>query len=262
LTDAGHEAGDGLDALLAALAAGAGHGGAEGITVEESAMFRRPPIRRKFKENNDVQGMHSAMQTHAAVLRYWPIMLIMSTQVIGVGSGCRATDDPPAAGPPVHITGLPSADAGSARGTSPALSPSSLSPPDSGARDAFVSTLPNPEFTSAGFEELHDRFLMPWHGTPQDRAALWARYQGKWVRWRGKLVSFTPSGATFKLLPSTLTFDVSAIFDADARRRLHAWRIGDQVPFIGRLDEANDLNQTFYLVHADVPTPPPSQPHR
>jgi hypothetical protein len=171
----------------------------------------------------------------------------MSTQVITGVAACRA-DDRPAAPPAIHSAAGPSAD----------TVPSGPAPEarDAGARDAFVSRLPNPEFTDATFEDLHDRFLMPWHGSQADRAAQWARYQGKWVRWRGKLVSFTPSGATFKLFPSTVTFDVSAIFDAEARARLHAWRIGDEVPFTGRLDQANDLNQTFYLVHGDVPPPP------
>src|SRR5438094_634816 len=66
-----------------------------------------------------------------------------------------------------------------------------------------------PEFTDAPFETLYPIFLQ--HKIAQGpKAALWAeRYHRRWVRWTGRIRSFTPNGITVRQLPFTSTFDVS-----------------------------------------------------
>src|SRR3954463_11263575 len=66
-----------------------------------------------------------------------------------------------------------------------------------------------PEFIDVDFAYLHPIFLR--HKIGQGpKAALWAeRYHRRWVRWTGRIRSFTPNGVTVKQLPVTSTFDVS-----------------------------------------------------
>jgi hypothetical protein len=108
------------------------------------------------------------------------------------------------------------------------------------------------EFTDATFEELYPLFLLR-KLKPGPKAALWQKYYGKWVRWEGRLVSFTANGVTFKQLSQTVTFDVSLWMEtaqrAGVRDQLH---LGDRVSYIGRLDSYDDIFRTLYLVHGQI----------
>jgi hypothetical protein len=112
-----------------------------------------------------------------------------------------------------------------------------------------------PEFVEDSFEALYPVFLLR-KIAPGPKAALWTRYYHRWVRWTGKLISFTVNGATFKHLDSTLTFDVSLYVEPGARARLHRYKIGDDVTYVGQLDSYDDVFRTLYLIHGDVVPPP------
>jgi hypothetical protein len=101
------------------------------------------------------------------------------------------------------------------------------------------------------FDELYPVFLMR-KVAPGPKAQLWTRYAHKWVRWTGTLVSFTRNGATFKHIPSTVTFDVSLYVDAPGREKLKQLKPGQTVTYVGQLDSYDDIFRTFYLVHGDV----------
>lgn len=106
-------------------------------------------------------------------------------------------------------------------------------------------------FAPDSFEQLYPLFLTR-RPTANTKAALWHQYQGKWVRWTGVLVSFSPNGATFKHIPNTITFDVSLQMAPEVRPKLDHLKLGDRVAYIGRLDTYDDVLRTFYLVHGDV----------
>lgn len=110
-----------------------------------------------------------------------------------------------------------------------------------------------PEFLDVGFEVLHPIFLK--HKiAPGPKAALWAeRYHRRWVRWTGKIRSFTANGITLKQLPVTSTFDVSLWVDNNQRQALRArYKLGDLVTYVGRLDSYDDVWRTLYLVNGAV----------
>src|SRR5262249_5522894 len=85
-------------------------------------------------------------------------------------------------------------------------------PPPPPANDAI-------EFVKEPFETLYSKFLL--HEIKAGpKAALWQKYYGRWVRWSGQVVSFTPNGMTFKQLANTVTFDVSLFVEASQKRGL------------------------------------------
>jgi hypothetical protein len=108
------------------------------------------------------------------------------------------------------------------------------------------------QFVNESFIDLYPKFLLR-KIPPGPKAALWRRYYGRWVRWTGTVVSFTPNGLTLKMRPETVTFDVSLFVDApqrnQLRKRLHK---GEHVTFVGRLDSYDDVFRTLYLVHGAV----------
>jgi hypothetical protein len=111
------------------------------------------------------------------------------------------------------------------------------------------------EFVDESFDQLYPVFLLR-KVEPGPKATLWNRYYRRWVRWSGTLVSFTANGCTVKEIPNTLTFDVSVIVDAANRERLHHYKPGDAITYIGQLEGYDDIFRTFYLVHGDVGPPP------
>lgn len=117
-----------------------------------------------------------------------------------------------------------------------------------------------PEFLDVGFEFLHPIFLR--HKIGQGpKAALWAeRYYRRWVRWTGKIRSFTANGITLKQLPVTSTFDVSLWINNNERAAVRArYKVGDIVTYVGRLDSYDDVWRTLYLVNGSVVGPPAQQ---
>jgi hypothetical protein len=85
------------------------------------------------------------------------------------------------------------------------------------------------------------------------KAALWQqRYLGRWVRWTGTLISFTPSGITLKHRPQTVTFDVSLTLEASARARLSRYKPGDRLVYVGTFDSYDDVFRTLYLTHGEI----------
>ena len=117
------------------------------------------------------------------------------------------------------------------------------------------SSASDPLFVADSFEQLYPLFLTR-RLAPSAKAALWHQYQGKWVRWTGRLVSFSPNGITFKHIRNTLTFDVSLQVRPEVRHKQAHLKTGDRVTYIGRLDTYDDVFRTFYLVHGDVSIPP------
>jgi hypothetical protein len=88
-----------------------------------------------------------------------------------------------------------------------------------------------------------------------EKAALWdGKYFGKWVRWTGRIMSFTDNGITLKNAYQTVTFDVSLWLEADQLALLKNMRLkrGDRVTYIGRLESYDDIFQKLYLVHGAV----------
>lgn len=141
-------------------------------------------------------------------------------------------------------------DLGTRDAASPAAARDTASPaavralPDGGSGDLIPET----------FEALYPIFLLR-KLDPVQKALLWNRYRGRWVRWTGKLVAFTRDGAAFRMLPGTTTFDVSLAVDARARAAVHRRPIGAEVTFVGRLDHYDDVFRTFYLTHGDLAPP-------
>jgi hypothetical protein len=108
------------------------------------------------------------------------------------------------------------------------------------------------EFTPAPFEALYPVFLVRRSMARGPKAAYWGQFAGKWVRWSGKLVSFSPNGITIKHLPQTVTFDVSLFMDAPARASLGAYHPGDRIVYVGQLDSYDDIFRTLYLIHGAI----------
>src|SRR5690242_15315800 len=72
------------------------------------------------------------------------------------------------------------------------------------------------EFIDEEFESLYPIFCIRRSMPLGEKAALWQRkYYGKWVRWTGKLMSFTQNGITIKQGTVTVTFDISLWLEAD-----------------------------------------------
>jgi hypothetical protein len=86
------------------------------------------------------------------------------------------------------------------------------------------------------------------------KAALWQqKYRGRYVRWTGRIASFTPNGLTIRERPSAITFDVSLWLEPAERVKVRAhYKRGDTVTYIGRLDTYDDVLRTFYLIHGGV----------
>jgi hypothetical protein len=112
-----------------------------------------------------------------------------------------------------------------------------------------------PQFVDVDFATLYPIFLR--HQIAQGpKAALWAqRYHRRWVRWTGRIRSFTPNGITLKQLAITTTFDVSLWINNRERDDVRArYRVGDEVTYVGRLDSYDDIWRTLYLVNGSVLT--------
>jgi hypothetical protein len=110
----------------------------------------------------------------------------------------------------------------------------------------------SPEFTAASFEALYPAFLVRRSMDRGPKAAYWQKFAGRWVRWSGKLVSFSPNGITIKHLPQTVTFDVSLLMDAYQQGRIRGYRPGDRIVYIGQLESYDDIFRTFYLSHGVI----------
>jgi hypothetical protein len=110
-----------------------------------------------------------------------------------------------------------------------------------------------PEFIDDTFEVMYPIFLR--HKIAQGpKAALWAsHYHRRWVRWTGRIRSYTANGITLRQLPITATFDVSLFLNNDERDAIRArYRVGDVVTYVGRLDSYDDVWRTLYLVNGSV----------
>lgn len=123
-----------------------------------------------------------------------------------------------------------------------------------GAADAAtLGAEAKPEFVGDTFDVLYPIFLR--HKIGQGpKAALWAeRYYRRWVRWTGRIRSFTANGITLRELPVTSTFDVSLWINNDERPAVRArYKVGDVVTYVGRLDSYDDIWRTLYLVNGSV----------
>jgi hypothetical protein len=109
------------------------------------------------------------------------------------------------------------------------------------------------EFIDDTFEFMYPIFLR--HTIAEGpKAALWAaHYHRRWVRWVGRIRSFTPNGITLRELPVTATFDVSLWVNNDERAAVAArYHVGDVVLYTGRLDSYDDIWRTLYLVNGSV----------
>ena len=122
-----------------------------------------------------------------------------------------------------------------------------------GKNGATFGAEASPEFIDVEFAYLHPIFLR--HKIGQGpKAALWAeRYHRRWVRWTGRIRSFTVNGITLRQLPVTSTFDVSLWVNNAEREALRArYQVGDLVTYVGRLDSYDDIWRTLYLVNGSV----------
>lgn len=122
-----------------------------------------------------------------------------------------------------------------------------------GAVDSDTTADLTPEFSDVTFAELYPIFLR--HKVARGpKAALWAqRYSGRWVRWTGRIRSFTANGVTLRELPTTTTFDVSLRINHDQQAATRArYNIGDVVRYVGRLDSYDDIWRTLYLVNGSI----------
>jgi hypothetical protein len=112
---------------------------------------------------------------------------------------------------------------------------------------------PAPQFIDVTFDFLHPIFLR--HKIGQGpKAALWAeRYHRRWVRWTGRIRSFSANGITLRQMPVTSTFDVSLWINNNEREAVRArYKVGDVVTYVGRLDSYDDIWRTLYLVNGSV----------
>jgi len=159
------------------------------------------------------------------VKRSWlgPIMCIMSTPLPGCAD--KTSEAPPAAAP----------------GTRPAeRAPATIAPP--------------PEFIKETLEDLFPIFCVYRSMPLGEKSALWQKkYGGRWIRWSGKIRSFTPNGMTVQMRPEALTFDLSLWMDADHAQfaRTH-YKVGDHVRFSAQLSSYDDVFQKLYLSHTTI----------
>jgi hypothetical protein len=110
-------------------------------------------------------------------------------------------------------------------------------------------------FVAADLDEMYPIFLTRQVMAEGPKAALWQqRYLGRWVRWTGTLISFTPSGITLKHRPQTVTFDVSLTLESSAREQLvkRGYKAGDRLVYIGTFDSYDDVFRTLYLTHGQI----------
>lgn len=108
------------------------------------------------------------------------------------------------------------------------------------------------EVVDETFDQLYPVFLLR-KLAPGPKANLWhTRYQGKWIRWTGVLVSITANGATFRQIPATVTFDVSLMLDPGTRAKLRRYPPGTRITYVGRLEHFDDVFRTFYLDHGAI----------
>ena len=122
-----------------------------------------------------------------------------------------------------------------------------------GKNGATFGAEASPEFIDVEFSYLHPIFLR--HKIGQGpKAALWAeRYHRRWVRWTGRIRSFTANGITLRQLPITSTFDVSLwVNNAERVALRQRYKVGDLVTYVGRLDSYDDIWRTLYLVNGSV----------
>jgi hypothetical protein len=112
---------------------------------------------------------------------------------------------------------------------------------------------PLPQFVDDDFDRLYPIFLQ--HKIGQGpKAALWAqRYHHRWVRWTGRIRSFSANGITLRQLRITSTFDVSLWLENNQREKIQQeYKVGDVVTYIGRLDSYDDIWRTLYLINGTV----------
>jgi hypothetical protein len=118
---------------------------------------------------------------------------------------------------------------------------------------ASAAADPGTQYVDVTFDTLHPIFLR--HKLAQGpKAALWAeRYHRRWVRWTGRIRSFSPNGITVKQLAVTSTFDVSLWINNDERGAVRArYKVGDEITYVGRLDSYDAIWRTIYLVNGSV----------
>ena len=109
------------------------------------------------------------------------------------------------------------------------------------------------QFVDDDFTQLYPIFLQ--HKIGQGpKAALWAeRYRRRWVRWTGRIRSFSPNGITIRQLKATSTFDVSLWINNGERKSIEQrYQVGDVVTYVGRLDSYDDVWRTLYLINGSV----------
>jgi hypothetical protein len=113
------------------------------------------------------------------------------------------------------------------------------------------------EFVAMPFERIYQTFCIRRSMPQGPKAALWHDdFAGKWVRWTGRIVSFTQSGITVRETQFTATYDVSLMIEADSRVGLQErFRRGQRITYVGRLDSYDDVFRTLYLTHGAVVGP-------
>ena len=122
-----------------------------------------------------------------------------------------------------------------------------------GPDGSVLGVEPAPQFVDVEFSTLYPIFLQ--HKIGQGpKAALWAQnYYRRWVRWTGRIRSFSANGITLRQLPVTSTFDVSLWLNNSEREAVHReYHVGDVVTYVGRLDSYDDVWRTLYLVNGSV----------
>lgn len=122
-----------------------------------------------------------------------------------------------------------------------------------GPDGSVLGATPPPQFVDDDFEKLYPIFLQ--HKIGQGpKAALWAqRYHHRWVRWTGRIRSFSDNGITLRQLRITSTFDVSLWLENSQREKVQQeYKVGDVVTYIGRLDSYDDIWRTLYLINGTV----------
>ena len=109
------------------------------------------------------------------------------------------------------------------------------------------------EFVNVTMAELFPTFCVYRSMPLGEKAALWGqRYAGKWVRWTGKLRSFTQNGVTLQMRPEALTFDISLWLDAQPQQLEKIYKRGDFIEFTGQLSTYDDVFQKLYLIHGAI----------
>lgn len=146
----------------------------------------------------------------------------------------------------------------------PAPSPAKLSPnPTQPVVVGAELAIPRPhapsydggvvEFVNVTMNDLFPIFCVYRSMPLGEKAALWGRqYAGKWVRWTGKLRSFTQNGITLQMRPEALTFDVSLWIDAQPQQLEKIYKRGEFIEFTGQLSSYDDVFQKLYLTHGAI----------